>query len=63
MLRRHCLDAHAKAGMVLDTGRLVEMLAEVLEPVLHGELVEVLSRPWPPVSSTAHAAGGLWWEK
>ena len=63
MLRRHCLDVHAKAGMVVDTGRLVEILAEVLEPVLRGQTVEALRRPWPPVSSIEYASGGSWWEK
>lgn len=61
------MDVHAKAGMVVDTGRVVEILAEVLEPVLHGDPVEALRRPWPSLKSTLNAdastANGMWWEK
>ncbi len=55
---------HAKAAMVVDTGRVVEMLAEVLEPVLHGESVEALQRPWPPVRAMVESfASSMWWLK
>ena len=63
-LRRHCLDVHAKAAMVVDTGRVVEILAEVLEPVMHGESVQALQRPWPPVRAMVESfASSMWWLK
>ena len=49
--------------MVVDTARVVEILAEVLEPVLRGDPVSALRRPWPPVGPLASAATGMWWIK
>ena len=50
--------------MVVDTGRVVEMLAEVLEPVLHGKPVRALQRPWPPVRAMVESfASSMWWLK
>ena len=53
---------HAKASMVVDTGRVVEILAEVLQPVLQGAPVEALRRPWPPLGATLGKGSGMWWE-
>jgi len=58
------LDVHAKAAMVVDTGHIAEMLAEVLEPALHGKSVQALQRPWPPVRATVESfASSMWWLK
>lgn len=62
-LCRHCLEAHARAGMLADISTVHEILAELLPDVLRGESVESLrpKRPWPKVElGDGHT--GLWWD-
>lgn len=60
----YCLEAHARAGMVVDTARVKEMLLDLLPRVLAGDSVEALAprQPWPPSTADAANGTGLWWD-
>ncbi len=47
VVRRYCLEAHAKAGMIADTDTISEMLLDILPAVFRGESPDALRRPWP----------------
>lgn len=59
---RYCLEAHARAGMVVDTRAISDLLLDVLPPVLQGATVRELAprHPWP--SARHNAGSGLWWD-
>jgi len=45
---RECLEAQAKAGLVVDVGAVKALLMDKLPRVLRGASVEELREPWPP---------------
>ena len=57
----YCLEAHARAGMLVDTQRLKEMLLAVLPDALKGAPVADLAPrlPWP--AATKNRTSVLWW--
>lgn len=60
---RYCLEAHARAGMVVDIATVQEILADLVPHVMKGEPVKSLSRrrPWPQLDfGDGHT--GLWWD-
>lgn len=60
---RYCLEAHARAGMLVDTAAVKRALEELLPPALRGTRVQELARrrPWPPRPKQSGGTG-LWWE-
>lgn len=60
-LRSQCLEAHARAGMVVDTQELERMLVDLLPHVLHGSGVGRVSDHWPwPSAAPKNGSTGLW---
>lgn len=59
---RHCVEVHARAGMVADTSTIHEMLMDVLPAAFSGAAVQELKQPWP-LAFTATGTTGLWWDK
>lgn len=60
---KYCLEAHARAGMVVDIATVQEILADLVPHVMKGEPVKSLSRrrPWPQLDfGDGHT--GLWWD-
>jgi hypothetical protein len=57
----YCLEAHARAGMLVDTQRLKEMLLAVLPDALKGAPVAELAPrlPWP--AGAKNRTSVLWW--
>ena len=60
--RRHCVEVHARAGMLADTSTIHEMLMDVLPAAFRGAAVNELKQPWP-LAFTATGTTGLWWDK
>ncbi|KAL4858773.1 Translation initiation factor IF-2 [Chlorella vulgaris] len=60
---RYCLEAHARAGMVVDTGAVKDLLRDLLPLAFKGGAVEQLAsrRPWPSTSNVTGGTG-LWWD-
>lgn len=60
---RYCLEAHARAGMIVDTDTVRRMLLGLLPRALAGESVAELAPrlPWPRGSSSSEGSG-LWWD-
>ncbi|KAL3143022.1 hypothetical protein ABBQ38_003301 [Trebouxia sp. C0009 RCD-2024] len=59
---RHCVEVHARAGMLADTSTIHEMLMDVLPAAFRGAAVSDLKQPWP-LAFTATGTTGLWWDK
>lgn len=59
---RHCVEVHARAGMLADTSTIHEMLMDVLPAAFRGAAVSELQQPWP-LAFTATGTTGLWWDK
>ncbi|KAK9806815.1 hypothetical protein WJX72_003692 [[Myrmecia] bisecta] len=59
---RHCLEVHARAGMMADAATIQELLLDVLPAVYRGENVSALAQPWPK-GAVKSGNTGLWWDK
>ena len=59
---RHCLEVHARAGMVADTDSIRDTLLGVLPKAFAGQTVEELAKPWPQTFNHTGATG-MWWDK
>ncbi|PSC75577.1 hypothetical protein C2E20_1509 [Micractinium conductrix] len=59
---RYCLEAHARAGMIVDTDTVKRALLDVLPRVLKGESVPALAKrvPWPRGSASSEGTGLFW---
>ena len=60
---RYCLEAHARAGMIVDTVAVKSALLRLLPHALAGEGVLQLAQrlPWPS-SPHVGSSSGLYWE-
>ncbi|KAL4433026.1 hypothetical protein ABPG77_006453 [Micractinium sp. CCAP 211/92] len=60
---RYCLEAHARAGMIVDTETVKASLLDLLPRALQGEPVQQLAGrlPWPR-GSQSREGSGLWWD-
>ncbi|EFN55147.1 hypothetical protein CHLNCDRAFT_134237 [Chlorella variabilis] len=61
---RYCLEAHARAGMVVDTEAIKALLLDLLPRTLKGASVAELALryPWPKGSGRDGGGTGLWWD-
>ena len=59
-----CLEAHARAGMLVDVHAIRGTLEALLPAVLRGESVAALAprAPWPPRPPQKVGSTGLWWD-
>ena len=61
--RRHCLEAHARAGMIVDIKTVHHVLADLVPQARRGTSVAALQPrlPWPKHFKKTGSTG-LWWE-
>lgn len=59
-LRRYCLEAHARAGMVVDSATVAELMMHTLKSVIESPATPEL-RPWPEMDTGGKPA--LWWQR
>ena len=59
---RECLEVHATAAMVADTGTIKQILLSIIPGLQQGKTVAQLRQPWPQAVAAAGGTG-LWWDK